>query len=127
AIASLTHDALLILGIFSIFQGILPFSLEADQAFVAAILTVIGYSINDTVLIADQIRENVISYSKKARYELINAASNRTMSRTLITSSTTILVIVLLLFLGGSSIKGFAFAITVGIIVGTYSSVSVGT
>lgn len=127
AIASLTHDALLILGIFSIFQGILPFSLEVDQAFVAAILTVIGYSINDTVIIFDRIRENFNSYSKKSRYELINAAINSTMSRTLITSSTTILVIILLLFFGGSSIKGFAFAITVGIIVGTYSSVFVGT
>src|SRR5690606_28793932 len=127
AVVSLTHDALLILGIFSIFKGILPFSLEVDQAFVAAILTVIGYSINDTVIIFDRIRENFNSYSKKSRYELINAAISSTMSRTLITSSTTILVIILLLFFGGSSLKGFAFAITVGIIVGTYSSVFVGT
>lgn len=127
AVVSLAHDALVILGIFSIFRGLLPFSMEIDQAFVAAILTVIGYSINDTVIVFDRIRENFNSYSKKSRYELINDAINSTMSRTLITSMTTILTIVLLLFFGGSSIKGFAFAITFGIMFGTYSTIFVST
>ena len=127
AVVSLAHDALVILGIFSIFRGILPFSMEIDQAFVAAILTVIGYSINDTVIVFDRIRENFNSYSKKSRYELINDAINSTMSRTLITSMTTIMVVFLLLLFGGSSIKGFAFAITFGILFGTYSTVFVST
>lgn len=123
AVISIFHDTLVILGIFSLLRGILPFSLEIDQAFIAAILTVIGYSMNDTVIVYDRIRENFNSYSKKSRYQLINDAINSTMSRTLITSGTTILVILLLLLFGGSSIKGFAFAITFGIFFGTYSSV----
>ncbi|WP_236976428.1 protein translocase subunit SecDF [Membranihabitans maritimus] len=123
AVMSIFHDTLVILGIFSLFRGILPFSLEIDQAFIAALLTVIGYSMNDTVIVYDRIRENFNSYSKKSRYQLINDAINSTMARTLITSGTTLLVILLLLIFGGSSIKGFAFAITFGIIFGTYSSV----
>lgn len=125
AIIGLVHDTLIILGIFSIFRGLLPFSMEIDQAFVAAILTVIGYSINDTVIVFDRIRENFNSYSKKSRFQLINDAINSTMSRTVITSLTTIMVILLLLLFGGSSIKGFAFAISIGIIIGTYSTVFV--
>ena len=127
AVVAVAHDTLVILGLFSLLRGLLPFSMELDQAFVAAILTVIGYSINDTVIVFDRIRENFNSYSKKSRYELINDAINSTMSRTVITSFTTIMVIALLLFFGGSSIKGFAFAITVGIIVGVYSTVFVAT
>ncbi|MBY5957269.1 protein translocase subunit SecDF [Membranicola marinus] len=123
AVIAIFHDTLVILGIFSLLRGILPFSLEIDQAFIAAILTVIGYSMNDTVIVYDRIRENFNSYSKKSRYQLINDAINSTMSRTLITSGTTILVIMLLLIFGGSSIKGFAFAITFGIFFGTYSSI----
>ncbi len=127
AIVGLLHDTLVIMGLFSLLRGILPFSLEIDQAFIAAILTVIGYSMNDTVIVYDRIRENFNSYSKKSRYELINDAINSTMSRTLITSGTTILVIFLLLVFGGSSIKGFAFAITFGIFFGTYSSIFIST
>src|SRR5690606_36279221 len=127
AVVAVAHDTLVILGLFSLLRGLLPFSMELDQAFVAAILTVIGYSINDTVIVFDRIRENFNSYSKKSRYELINDAINSTMSRTVITSFTTIMVIALLLFFGGSSIKGFAFAITFGINVGVYSTVFVAT
>ncbi|GAA5220717.1 protein translocase subunit SecDF [Membranihabitans marinus] len=123
AVFAIFHDTLVILGVFSLFRGILPFSLEIDQAFIAALLTVIGYSMNDTVIVYDRIRENFNSYSKKSRYQLINDAINSTMSRTLITSMTTLLVILLLLIFGGSTIKGFAFAISFGIIFGTYSSV----
>jgi len=123
AVIPLMVDTLTLLGIFSLLHGILPFSMEIDQAFIAAILTVIGYSVNDTVIVFDRIRENFNSYSKKSRYELINDAINSTMSRTLVTSGTTLSVILFLLILGGSSIKGFAFAIVLGIIIGTYSSV----
>lgn len=123
AVIPLMVDTLTLLGIFSLLHGILPFSMEIDQAFIAAILTVIGYSVNDTVIVFDRIRENFNSYSKKSRYELINDAINSTMSRTLVTSGTTLSAILFLLILGGSSIKGFAFAIVLGIIIGTYSSV----
>ncbi len=127
AVVALAHDTLVILSLFSLLRGLLPFSMELDQAFVAAILTVIGYSINDTVIVFDRIRENFNSYSKKSRYELINDAINSTMSRTVITSITTIMVIILLLLFGGSSIKGFAFAITFGIMFGVYSTIFVAT
>jgi len=123
AVIPVMADTLTLLGIFSLLHGILPFSMEIDQAFIAAILTVIGYSVNDTVIVLDRIRENFNSYSKKSRYELINDAINSTMSRTLVTSGTTIVAILFLLILGGSSIKGFAFAIVLGIVLGTYSSV----
>ena len=127
AVAALFHDTLIVLAIFSIFHGVLPFSLEIDQAFIAAILTVIGYSINDTVVVFDRIREYLNLYLKKSKNEVINAAINSTVSRTVITSLTTFFVVAILFFFGGSSIKGFAFALMVGIIVGTYSSIFVAT
>ena len=127
AVAALFHDVLIVLSIFSIFYGILPFSLEIDQAFIAAILTVIGYSINDTVVVFDRIREYINSYSADSKKDLINRAVNNTISRTIITSLTTLFVVLILFLFGGSSIKGFAFALVVGIIVGTYSSVFVAT
>ena len=123
AVAALFHDTLVVLSIFSIFWGILPFSLEIDQAFIAAILTVIGYSINDTVVVFDRIREYMNSYTGKTKEEVINLAINSTVSRTVITSLTTLFVVAILLFFGGTSIRGFAFALFVGIIVGTYSSI----
>ena len=101
----------------------LPFSLEIDQAFIAAILTVIGYSINDTVIVFDRIREYLGLHSNKPQDEIINAAINTTLSRTLMTSFTTIIVILVLFLFGGASIKGFAFALLVGITIGTYSSI----
>ncbi len=127
AVAALFHDTLIVLSIFSIFHGILPFSLEIDQAFIAAILTVIGYSINDTVVVFDRIREYMNSYTKKSKEEVINMAVSSTISRTIITSLTTLFVVLILFIFGGISIKGFAFALLLGIIVGTYSSVFVAT
>lgn len=127
AVAALFHDVLFVLSIFSLFYGILPFSMEIDQAFIAAILTVIGYSINDTVVVFDRIREYMGAYSKRTKTEIINMAVNSTVSRTVITSLTTLFVVFILFMFGGGSIKGFAFALLVGIIVGTYSSVFIAT
>lgn len=127
AVAALFHDVLIVLSIFSIFYGILPFSLEVDQAFIAAVLTVIGYSINDTVVVFDRIREYMNSYSEQTKKELINGAVNNTISRTIITSLTTLFVVLMLFLFGGGSITGFAFALVIGILVGTYSSVFVAT
>ena len=127
AVAALFHDTLIVLAIFSIGHGILPFAMTIDQAFIAAILTVIGYSINDTVVVFDRIREYMGLYTSKSKEEVINAAVNSTVSRTVITSLTTLFVVSILLFFGGSSIRGFAFALFVGIIVGTYSSVFIAT
>lgn len=127
AVAALFHDTLIVLSIFSIFHGILPFSLEVDQAFIAALLTVIGYSINDTVVVFDRIREFFGIYTDKDQDSVINAAVNTTASRTVITSLTTLLVVLILFLFGGSSIKGFSFALVIGIIVGTYSSVFIAT
>ncbi len=127
AVAALLHDSLVVLGLFSIFWGVLPFSLEIDQAFIAAILTVIGYSINDTVVVFDRIREYLGIYTKKSTDEVLNMAINSTFSRTIITSLTTLFVIGILFVFGGSSIKGFAFALLIGVLVGTYSSIFVAT
>ena len=118
---------LIVLSIFSIFHGILPFSLEIDQAFIAALLTVIGYSINDTVIVFDRVREYANSYAADSKKDLINVAVNNTLSRTVITSLTTLFVVLILFLFGGSSITGFSFALVVGVIVGTYSSVFVAT
>jgi SecD/SecF fusion protein len=123
AVLALFHDALIVLSVFSIFRGLLPFSMEVDQNFIAAILTVIGYSINDTVVIFDRIRENFGLYTGKTKGEIINMSLNSTMSRTLITSLTVFLVVLALFFFGGASIKGFAFALVVGLISGTYSTI----
>ncbi len=127
AVAALFHDVLFVLSIFSLFYGILPFSMEIDQAFIAAILTVIGYSINDTVVVFDRIREFMNAYSKRNKTEVINMAINSTVSRTVITSLTTLFVVLILFVFGGGSIKGFAFALLVGIVVGTYSSIFIAT
>ncbi|MCP3933620.1 MAG: protein translocase subunit SecDF [Bacteroidetes bacterium] len=127
AVAALFHDVLVVLSLFSIFYGILPFTLEIDQPFIAAILTVIGYSINDTVVVFDRIREFLNTYHQKSKTEVINMAINSTVSRTVITSVTTFFVVAILFTFGGASIKGFAFALLVGIIVGTYSSIFVAT
>ncbi|MCG8326592.1 MAG: protein translocase subunit SecDF [Chitinophagales bacterium] len=127
AVAALFHDTMIVLSVFSIFHGILPFNLEIDQNFIAAVLTVIGYSINDTVVVFDRIREFLNNYTRKTKEEVINMAVNSTVSRTVITSLTTLFVVAILFFFGGSSIRGFAFALLIGIIVGTYSSIFVAT
>ncbi|MGK0364833.1 MAG: SecD/SecF fusion protein [Saprospiraceae bacterium] len=127
AVAALFHDTLIVLGIFSIFHGILPFAMEIDQAFIAAILTVIGYSINDTVVVFDRIREYLNLYTGESKEIVINRAINSTLSRTVITSITTLFVVAILFVFGGGSIKGMAFALLVGVLVGTYSSIFVAT
>jgi len=127
AIVALTHDVLIILGIFSIAWGVLPFSLEIDQAFIAAILTVVGYSINDTVVVFDRIREYVTLYPKRDRHSILNGALNSTLSRTFSTSLSTFLVLLTIFILGGEVIRGFVFALLVGVVVGTYSSLFIAT
>lgn len=122
-IASLFHDVLITLSLFSLLHGILPFSMEVDDAFIAAILTIIGYSINDTVIVYDRIREYMRIYNKKPMAEVINDAINSTLSRTIITSFTVLLVVLILFIFGGDSIRGFSFALLVGIGAGTYSSI----
>ena len=127
AVAALFHDVLFVLSVFTLFHGILPFSMEIDQNFIAAILTVIGYSINDTVVVFDRIREFANIYIKKTKHEVINMAINSTVSRTVITSLTTLFVVLILFLFGGTSLRGFAFALVIGILVGTYSSIFVAT
>lgn len=127
AVITIIHDTLILLTLFSIFPGILPFSLEIDQAFIAALLTVIGYSINDTVVVFDRIREYLQLNPRKRHIEVVNDAVNSTLSRTVITSLTTLIVVLILFLFGGTTIKGFSFALLVGIIVGTYSSIFVAT
>ena len=127
ALVALVHDALFILGIFSIFYGMLPFSLEIDQAFIAAILTVVGYSINDTVVVFDRIREYMGIYRKRERTEIMNLALNSTLSRTFSTSLSTFIVLLSVFIFGGEVIRGFAFALLVGVVVGTYSSLFIAT
>jgi SecD/SecF fusion protein len=124
-VLSLAHDAIITLGVFSLFHGVLSFSLEIDQAFIAAILTVIGYSINDTVIIYDRIREYLHIHPKRDLHTNMDQAMNSTLRRTLNTSLTTLLVLVVIFLFGGASIRGFIFALLVGISVGTYSSVFV--
>ncbi len=127
AVAALAHDTIIVLGIFSIFVGILPFSLEIDQAFIAAILTVVGYSINDTVVVFDRIREYLGLYPKRDPEENINNALNSTLRRTFSTSLSTLVVLLAIFFFGGTSIQGFTFALIVGVVVGTYSSLFIAT
>ncbi len=128
ALIAMVHDVIVVLSVFSIFWGILPFTMEIDQAFIAAILTVIGYSINDTVVVFDRIREYMGLYgSKKGDEELMNSALNSTLSRTINTSLSTFVVLLTIFLFGGDNIKGFVFALMVGVVVGTYSSIFIAT
>ena len=127
AVSAVFHDVLIVLGIFSLTYTFMPFSMEINQAFIAAILTVIGYSLNDTVVVFDRIREFLNDSSKKEFDETVNGALNSTLSRTLNTSLTTLLVLIAIFTFGGESIRGFMFALIVGVIVGTYSSVFIAT
>ena len=123
AVAATVHDTIIVLGAYSILDGILPFSLEVDQAFIAAILTVIGYSLNDTVVVFDRIREFFNADSKgELKHEIIDNALNSTLSRTFNTSVTTIIVLLIIFVFGGEVLRGFIFAILLGVVVGTYSS-----
>ncbi|MBQ9529894.1 MAG: protein translocase subunit SecF, partial [Bacteroidales bacterium] len=126
-VASLAHNALIMIGFFSLFSGILPFNLDVDQNFIAAILTIIGYSINDNVVIFDRIREYKALYPKRSLKDNVNDAVNATLSRTLNTSITTLIVLLAIAIFGGESIRGFAVALTLGVIVGTYASIFIGT
>ncbi|MDA3890437.1 MAG: protein translocase subunit SecDF [Salinivirgaceae bacterium] len=127
AIVALLHDVLIILGIYSIFYSIMPFSMSIDQAFIAAILTVVGYSINDTVVVFDRIREYLITFQKRDRAEIFNSALNSTLSRTFSTSLSTFVVLMVIFIFGGEVIRGFIFAMLVGVVVGTYSSLFIAT
>ncbi len=123
AVAAAFHDVLIVISIFSMLYGFLPFSLEIDQAFIAAILTVIGYSLNDTVVVFDRIREYLNNHSKsKPMLEVVNSALNSTLSRTVNTSLTTFFVLLIIFIFGGEVIRGFMFALLIGVVVGTYSS-----
>jgi len=125
AVVAVFHDVLIVLAIFSIFYGILPFSLEIDQAFIAAILTIIGYSLNDTVVVFDRVREYMGMHKKRDIKEVMNSALNSTLSRTINTSMTTFFVLLVIFLFGGEVIRGFMFALMVGVVVGTYSSLFV--
>ena len=126
-IAALAHDAIIVMGFYSIFSGILPFSLDVDQTFIAAVLTIIGYSINDSVVIFDRIREYKRLYLKRTLRENINGAVNSTLARTFNTSGTTLVVLLSIAIFGGDTIRGFAFSLAVGVLVGTFSSVFIAT
>ena len=122
AIVALALDALVVLGLYSALWGILPMSLEIDQVFIGAILTVIGYSINDKVVVFDRIRENIGLYGKRDRQQLFNDSLNQTLARTINTSVTTLIVLLAIFILGGDSIRSFSFAMILGVIFGTLSS-----
>src|SRR5690606_24854370 len=126
AVVALAHDVTIVLGIFSLVGKIMPFNMEIDQAFIAAILTVIGYSLNDTVIVFDRIRE-IISERGWSSGDNANLALNSTLSRTLNTSMTTLVVLIAIFAFGGESLRGFMFAMIIGIGIGTYSSLFIAT
>ena len=126
-VSSLIHNSIIVIGFYSIFTGVLPFTLDVDQTFIAAVLTIIGYSINDNVVIFDRIREYRTLYPKRPLEQNINEALNSTLSRTVNTSVSTLLVLVAIAIFGGESIRGFAVSLTLGVIVGTYASIFIGT
>lgn len=123
ATVALIHDSIIVLGIFSLFSSIMPFSMEIDQSFIAAILTIVGYSINDTVVVFDRVREFLGLHKHTPLKQNMNDAINSTLSRTINTSLTTLVVLLIIFIFGGTVIRGFVFALLLGIIVGTYSSV----
>jgi SecD/SecF fusion protein len=125
ALVSLSHDVIIVLGAFAALHGLMPFNMDIDQAFIAAILTVVGYSINDTVVIFDRIREVLGLHKSKDNIDNINNALNSTLSRTMNTSVSTLLVLVVIFLLGPATIKGFIFALIIGVVVGTYSSICI--
>ncbi len=127
ALVSLAFTSFVIIGFYSLFWGVLPFSMEIDQQFIAAILTIIGYAINDTVVVFDRIREMVGLYPKQDRRDVINKSLNTTLTRTVMTSTTTVLVLFVIFLLGGETIRGFVFAMLFGVILGTLSTIYVAT
>ena len=127
ALIAMFHDVLVVLGLFSLLYKFMPFSMQVDQAFIAAILTVVGYSINDTVVVFDRIREYIALHKRGEQNIVINKALNSTLTRTLNTSLTTFLVLLTIFIFGGESIRGFSFALMIGVVVGTYSSIFIAT
>jgi len=127
AVAALFHDVLITLGVFALLHGFLPFSLQIDQAIIAAFLTIVGYSLNDTVVIFDRVREFTNLFKTDPYNEVVNRSINTTLSRTIVTSGTTLLVVATLFIFGGEVLRGFAFALIFGVMIGTYSSVYVAT
>jgi len=125
AVAALVHDVTITLGLFSILAGIVPFSLQIDQSIIAAFLTIVGYSLNDTVVVFDRVREYVNLFKTEPFNEVVNRSINATLSRTVVTSVTTLIVVTILFIFGGEVLKGFSFALIIGVIIGTYSSVFV--
>ena len=120
---ALAFDTLFVLGVYSLLWGMVPMSLEIDQTFIGAILTVIGYSINDKVVVFDRIRENMHLYSKRNLWDLFNDSLNQTLARTINTGSSTLLVLLVIIFFGGESIRSFSLAMILGIVFGTFSSI----
>ena len=124
AIIAVVHDTLVILSVYSLFKDIMPFSLDVDQNFIAAVLTIIGFSVNDTVVVFDRVRtsfkENILNQSPAT---VVNKALNDTFSRTVITSTTVFLVVLILFLFGGDTIRGLSFALLVGVITGSYSTI----
>ena len=127
ALAGLAHDTIIILGLYAILWKVMPFSMEIDQSFIAAILTVIGYSINDTVVVFDRVREYHHLYPKREKLQNMNDALNHTLSRTFSTSMSTLVVLLAIFCFGGETIRGFVFALLMGVIVGTYSTLCIAT
>ena len=124
---SLAFTTYVIIGLYSLFSGIIPFSMEIDQTFIAAILTVIGYAVNDTVVVFDRIREEIQLYPKRNRAEVINYALNSTLSRTMNTSLSTAVVLFVIFILGADTIRSFVFAMLFGVIVGTFATLFIAT
>lgn len=123
ALAAVAFTAFTIIGFYSLFWGIFPFAMEVDQSFIAAILTVIGYQINDTVVVFDRVRENVALYPKQNFFDTINSSINSTLSRTVMTSASTLLVLLCIFILGGDSIRSFTFAMIFGVVIGTLATI----
>ena len=126
-VSSLIHNSIIIIGFYSIFSGVLPFTLDVDQTFIAAVLTIIGYSINDNVVIFDRIREYRTLYPKRPLEQNINEALNSTLSRTVNTSVSTLLVLIAIAIFGGEASRGFSVSLALGVVVGTYASIFIGT
>ena len=127
AFASVTVTTLIIISLYAILWKVMPFSMEIDQNFIAAVLAIIGYSINDTVVVFDRIRETLKDYPTRNRFDVFNQAINSTLARTFNTSFSTLLVVLVIFFFGGANIRSFTFAIMIGVIFGTYATLFVAT
>ena len=125
ALAAVTFTAFTIIGFYSLFWGVFPFAMEVDQTFIAAILTVIGYQINDTVVVFDRVRENLGLYPKQDFFTTVNQSINSTLGRTIMTSASTLLVLLCIFILGGDAIRSFTFAMLFGVIIGTLATIYV--